>query len=117
MEQLDSNGRIPTYKVQNEFDLLSSLPDSKPSKKIVSTKKGLKAIKALTDLQKEFAVVHWDNLEPKDKIEKICYFVSEFWHIHPFREGNTRTSAMMLYFLTNLYDKHSRVSIYFVGNQ
>ncbi|MBP5091134.1 MAG: Fic family protein [Bacilli bacterium] len=25
--------------------------------------------------------------------------MSEFWHIHPFREGNTRTSAMALYFL------------------
>lgn len=35
----------------------------------------------------------------EEKLEKVCYFVSEFWHIHPFREGNTRTSAMMLYFL------------------
>ena len=53
MEHLDSNGRIPTYKVQNEFDLLSSLPDSKPSKRIVTTKKGLKAIKALIELEEK----------------------------------------------------------------
>lgn len=54
---------------------------------------------ALTELQQEFAMVKWEELELKEKIEKVCYFVSEFWHIHPFREGNTRTSAMMLYFL------------------
>lgn len=54
---------------------------------------------ALKDLQKEYETVKWDILSSKEKIEKICYFVSEFWHIHPFREGNTRTSAMVLYFL------------------
>ena len=58
--------------------------------------------KALNDLNKEFQEVDWDVLNSKEKIEKICYFVTEFWHIHPFREGNTRTSAMLLYFLINL---------------
>ena len=63
-------------------------------------------VKALSDLNKEFQEVDWDALDSKEKIEKICYFVTEFWHIHPFREGNTRTSAMLLYFLikkTNLH--------------
>lgn len=54
---------------------------------------------ALNELQSEFELVDWNVLSSKEKIEKVCYFVSEFWHIHPFREGNTRTSAMMLYFL------------------
>lgn len=54
---------------------------------------------ALSELQEEFKEVNWNALDKKEKIGKICYFVSEFWHIHPFREGNTRTSAMMLYFL------------------
>ena len=54
---------------------------------------------ALNELQSEFELVDWSVLSSKEKIEKVCYFVSEFWHIHPFREGNTRTSAMMLYFL------------------
>lgn len=53
----------------------------------------------LDALDKEFKQVNWDILNNKEKIEKISYFVSEFWHIHPFREGNTRTSAMILYFL------------------
>ena len=65
---------------------------------------------ALTDLQKEFARIEWDELEPKAKIEKVCYFVSEFWHIHPFREGNTRTSAMMLYFLIKKAGLHVDLS-------
>lgn len=48
---LDNEGRIPTYKVEDEFELLESLDDLKPSKRIVKTKKGLKAIKALIDLE------------------------------------------------------------------
>ena len=54
---------------------------------------------AILDLDKEFKSVNWDSLNNEEKIQKICYFVSEFWHIHPFREGNTRTSSLMLYFL------------------
>lgn len=64
---------------------------------------------ALNDLQKEFAVVEWDKLETKEKISKICYFVSEFWHIHPFREGNTRTTSMMLYFLIKKAGLHVNI--------
>ena len=61
---------------------------------------------ALSDLDKEYKSTDWDKLDAKEKIEKICYFVSEFWHIHPFREGNTRTSAMMLYFLLKKSKMH-----------
>lgn len=55
--------------------------------------------KALRELQSEFALVDWGKLASEEKIERVCYFVSEFWHTHPFREGNTRTSALLLYFL------------------
>lgn len=68
---------------------------------------------ALIDLQKEFEVVNWDELSPKEKVEKVCYFVSEFWHIHPFREGNTRTSAMMLYFLIKKVGLHVNTDFLF----
>ena len=64
---------------------------------------------ALNDLQKEFEKVEWNSLNPKEKIKKVCYFVSEFWHIHPFREGNTRTSAMMLYFLIKKAGLHVNI--------
>ena len=65
--------------------------------------------KALIDLNKEFQEVDWDVLNSKEKIEKICYFVTEFWHIHPFREGNTRTSAMLLYFLIKKANLHVNI--------
>ena len=65
--------------------------------------------KALNDLNKEFQEVDWDVLDSKEKIEKICYFVTEFWHIHPFREGNTRTSAMLLYFLIQKANLHVNI--------
>lgn len=64
---------------------------------------------ALNELEEEFAKVKWNNLETKEKLEKICYFVSEFWHIHPFREGNTRTTAMMLYFLIKKAGLHVNI--------
>ena len=41
-EELEKTGRIPTYKVEDEYELLCSLSDSKPSKRIVNSKKGLK---------------------------------------------------------------------------
>ena len=55
---LDNDGRIPTYRVQNEIELLNKLDDLKPSKRIIKTKKGLKAIKALIDLE-EFYNMSW----------------------------------------------------------
>ena len=76
-------------------------------------------MQALNDLDKEYQSIDWDNLNNKEKIEKICYFVTEFWHIHPFREGNTRTTSMLLYFLVKKsglhinYDFLSKNSKYF----
>lgn len=55
---LDNDGRIPTYRVQNEIELLNKLDDLKPSKRIIKTKKGLKAIKALIELE-EFYNMSW----------------------------------------------------------
>ena len=64
---------------------------------------------ALIELDNEFQAVEWNKLNTNEKIEKICYFVSEFWHIHPFREGNTRTTSMMLYFLIKKAGLHVNI--------
>lgn len=64
---------------------------------------------ALDQLQNEFVDVDFSKISNEEKINKICYFVSEFWHIHPFREGNTRTSAMMLYFLIKKAGLHINI--------
>ena len=47
------DGRITTYNVEDEISILESLPDSKPSKRIITTKKGLKAIKALREIKEK----------------------------------------------------------------
>lgn len=65
--QIDKEGRIPTYKVQEEYNLLESLPDTKPSKRMVKTKKGLKAIKALIDLEKNHNVSWYRYLKDRNK--------------------------------------------------
>ncbi len=65
--------------------------------------------RALKDLDKEYQNVDWKGLNPEEKVEKICYFVTEFWHIHPFREGNTRTTAMLLYFLIKQSGLHVNI--------
>lgn len=66
---------------------------------------------ALTELQQEYEKVDFSKFDAKEKIIKICYFVSEFWHIHPFREGNTRTSSMMLYFLLRQNSLHANTDV------
>ena len=36
----------------------------------------------------------YKGLSDENKIKHICRFVSGLWQIHPFREGNTRTTAV-----------------------
>lgn len=38
--------------------------------------------------------VDWFALETADRVAVARGFVSRVWHAHPFREGNTRTSAL-----------------------
>lgn len=64
-KMFNEEGYIKTYKVQDEFDLLSSLPNTKPSKRIVSTKRGLKAIKALIDLEENHNVSWYSFLKER----------------------------------------------------
>ena len=32
----------------------------------------------------------------KEKIERLCIFTSNIWQVHPFGEGNTRTTALFI---------------------
>ena len=54
---------------------------------------------ALAELDGEYKKYNFKTLNAKELVDKICYFISEFWHIHPFREGNSRTTSVFLYFL------------------
>ncbi len=42
-------------------------------------------------LERDFS---YKGLSEEDKVKHICRFVSGLWQIHPFREGNTRTTAV-----------------------
>ena len=68
--------RIPTYRVETELSLMESLPNSKPSKRIIKSKKGLKAIKALIDLEKNHNTSWYNYLKDKNKdnMNKIALF-------------------------------------------
>lgn len=59
--------RIPTYRVETELSLMESLPNSKPSKRIIKSKKGLKAIKALIDLEQNHNTSWYNYLKDKNK--------------------------------------------------
>lgn len=63
MEYIDEEGRIPTYYVEKEYSLLENLPDSKPSKRIIKSKKGLKAIKALIELREKYNMSWYQYLK------------------------------------------------------
>ena len=63
--RLDENGRITPYYIEEEVDLLSTLPDSKPSKRIIKSKKCLKGIKALINLRRNHNVSWYSFLKER----------------------------------------------------
>ena len=69
--------------------------------------------KEMNDLEDKFLSIKWCTLNEKEKIEKVASIVQELWQIHCFREGNTRTAALFLYFLLKTIDVH--INIDFLG--
>lgn len=53
----------------------------------------------LEELDKKFKIIDWDTSPDIIKITFIIDIIQALWQIHPFREGNTRTTALFLYFL------------------
>ena len=52
----------------------------------------------LTNLDNEFKSVNWKSLGHKEVLDKIVVLIAKLWQIHPFREGNTRSVTLFLYF-------------------
>lgn len=69
--------------------------------------------KEMNDLENEFKQIKWDKLAVEEKILNVCKIVQELWQIHCFREGNTRTVAIFLYFLLKTIGLH--INIDFLG--
>lgn len=52
------------------------------------------------------------NLNVKDNfIKDLTKLISKIWQIHPFREGNTRTITVFLYFLLKKYNLELNVDL------
>ena len=64
-------------------------------------------------LEAKFKAIVWKNLTTKEKIKKVSSIIQELWQIHCFREGNTRTTALFLYFLLKTLGIH--INVDFLG--
>lgn len=64
-------------------------------------------------LEKRFLKIDWDKLSNKEKLQNTSSIIQELWQIHCFREGNTRTVAMFLYFLLKTIGLH--INVEFLG--
>lgn len=47
--------------------------------------------------------VEWDKLSREDFAKQIARLFPTLWQVHPFREGNTRTTVMMMTFFIEHY--------------
>ena len=59
-----------------------------------------------TDLDnawKNINKVKWDKLSREDFAKQIARRFTALWQVHPFREGNTRTTVMMMTFFIENY--------------
>ena len=69
--------------------------------------------KEMNILENRFISIQWEALNNKEKIENVASIIQELWQIHCFREGNTRSVALFLYFLLKTIGVH--INIDFLG--
>lgn len=69
--------------------------------------------KEMGDLENRFNSINWKTLDNKEKIKNVASIIQELWQIHCFREGNTRSVALFLYFLLKTIGVH--INIDFLG--
>lgn len=67
----------------------------------------------LAALNERFFNIKWDKMNANEKIINVASIVQELWQIHCFREGNTRCTALFLYFLLKTIGLH--ININFLG--
>lgn len=52
---------------------------------------------------KKINAVNWQSLDHHDFAVSVAHLFPAVWQVHPFREGNTRTTVMMLAFFAEKY--------------
>lgn len=73
-----------------------------------------KIIRDLEKIQSEIDGCNINQLSKKEKIHELTIIISKIWQVHAFREGNTRTVCIYLYFLMRKYDL--KLNTDFIGN-
>lgn len=58
---------------------------------------------ALTICLEKFNNTNWDELSLEEKTSIFTKYLTEFWKIHPFRDGNTRTTLTFAYQFSKEY--------------
>lgn len=69
--------------------------------------------KDLGKVQKEIDAFDWKNSSKKEIVKKITVVIAKLWQVHAFREGNTRTICLFLYFFMKKYGL--KVNVDFIG--
>ena len=67
----------------------------------------------MKELDKRFIQIDWNTLNNEEKLKNVSSIIQELWQIHCFREGNTRTVALFLYFLLKTLGIH--INLDFLG--
>lgn len=70
--------------------------------------------KDLASVQKEIDSFDWNNSSKTEIVKKTIIVIAKVWQVHAFREGNTRTICLYLYFFLKKYGL--KVNIDFIGN-
>ena len=70
-------------------------------------------MKDLNRIQKDIDSFDWINSSKKEVLSKIVRVISSIWQVHAFREGNTRTICLYLYFFMKKYNL--KLNVDFIG--
>ena len=57
----------------------------------------------MTDIWSKINSIEWSNISHSDFVSNITRLFSKIWQIHPFREGNTRTTVMLIALFSEYY--------------
>lgn len=89
-------GEIRKINIYKEEPVLSGLSVEYSDYKSIN--------KDLNKIQHEIDSCKLSELSKKELIHKITIIISSIWKVHAFREGNTRTICLFLYFLMKKYN-------------
>lgn len=98
-------GKPRTINIYKEEQVLSGLSVTYSDYKTIN--------KDLNKIQKSIESMNLIKLSKKELIHQIAVIIASIWQVHAFREGNTRTICLYLYFLMKKYNL--KLNINFIG--